>query len=69
MFLVFVAHFQPASDRIMVRSLNGAVDMTVVGREVVGTEDVVNAHVKAVDMIADAGSVAGGDIADSVRER
>ena len=37
--------------------------MTFVGREVVGTEDVVNAHVKAVDMIADAGSVAGGDIA------
>lgn len=47
----------------MVRSLDGAVDMAIVGREVVGTEDVVDAHEKSVDMIADAGSVAGGDIA------
>ena len=63
MFLVFVAHFQPASDGIMVRSLDGAVDMTAVGGEVVGAEDVVDAHKKAVEMIADAGAVAGGDIA------
>jgi len=47
----------------MVRSLNGAVDVAVVGREVVGTEDVVDAHEKAVDMIADAGAIACGDIA------
>ena len=37
--------------------------MAIVGREVVGTEAVVNAHEKSVDMVADAGSVAGGDIA------
>ena len=37
--------------------------MAVVGCEVVGAEDVVNAHEKSVDMVADAGSVACGDIA------
>ena len=52
---------QPSHDGIMVAGLDAAVYGATVWLPVVRAEDVVYPHVKSREVVADAGTVAGGD--------